>query len=46
MKELNLPPGPTVGIIKKQLKEAILNGSVNNTLQELHDYMITIIKKP
>ena len=45
MKELNLPPGPTVGMIKKQLKEAILNGSVNNTLQELHDYMIAIIKK-
>lgn len=45
MKELNLPPGPTVGMIKKQLKEAILNGSVNNTLQELHDYMAAIIKK-
>ncbi|MBQ2349886.1 MAG: HD domain-containing protein [Cytophagales bacterium] len=44
MKELHLQPGPTVGRIKKKLKEAILNGSVNNTLSELHDYMMEIIK--
>ena len=44
MKELHLQPGPIVGRIKKKLKEAILNGSVNNTLSELHEYMMEIIK--
>lgn len=45
MKEFNLQPGPEIGKIKKELKNAILNGEVENNYDALHDLLLKIINK-
>lgn len=40
MQELKLSPGPMVGEIKKKLKEAIINGEVENDYEQLHELML------
>ena len=45
MKELNITPGPVIGIVKNKLKEAILNGDVENKYEPLHELMMKILKE-
>lgn len=45
MKELGLKSGPVVGLIKNKLKEAILNGEIENEYDELHKYMFDLLSK-
>ncbi len=40
MKFFNLQPGKTVGYIKKEIEEAILQGKIKNEYQAAKDYMI------
>jgi tRNA nucleotidyltransferase (CCA-adding enzyme) len=42
MKALNLPPGPQVGIIKKQIEEAILEGKIPNERDAAFKYMMEV----
>lgn len=42
MKALNLPPGPQVGIIKKQIEEAILEGKIPNERDAAYSYMMEV----
>jgi tRNA nucleotidyltransferase (CCA-adding enzyme) len=42
MKALNLPPGPQVGIIKKQIEEAILEGKIPNERDAAFEYMMEV----
>lgn len=42
MKALNLPPGPQVGIIKKQIEEAILEGVIENDRDAAYKYMMEV----
>lgn len=42
MQELKLSPGPKVGEIKKKLKEAIINGEIENDYEHLHELMLQI----
>lgn len=42
MKALNLPPGPEVGKIKKQIEEAILEGEIANEYDAAYAYMMRI----
>ena len=44
MKEFQLPPGPKVGKIKQLLKNAILNGEVENEYEKLYEYLNKIKK--
>lgn len=44
MKEFKLPPGPKVGKIKQLLKNAILNGEVENEYEKLYEYLNKIKK--
>lgn len=39
MQELKLSSGPMVGKIKKKLKEAIINGEIENDYEHLHEFM-------
>ncbi len=45
MKIFDLKPGREVGIIKNNIREAILEGSIHNNYQEAFDYMIEEGKK-
>ena len=45
MKSLHLAPGREVGIIKTQLREAILEGKVSNDYDESYQYMLKIAKE-
>lgn len=45
MKTYGLKPSKQVGIIRKALKEAILDGTVPNTYPELYTYMLQIGKQ-
>jgi tRNA nucleotidyltransferase (CCA-adding enzyme) len=45
MKALNLPPGPQVGIIKKQIEEAILEGEIENEREAAYAFMLRIAGK-
>ncbi|MEM7362272.1 MAG: HD domain-containing protein [Bacteroidota bacterium] len=45
MKIFDLPPCQQVGILKKALKEAVLDGSVPNEKKALYTYLIQIAKK-
>lgn len=40
MKAFNLQPGPEVGIIKKAIREAILEGEIRNDFDEAFGYML------
>lgn len=42
MKALNLPPGPEVGKIKKQIEEAILEGEIANEYDAAFKYMMEV----
>ena len=42
MKALNLPPGPQVGIIKKQIEEAILEGKIPNERDAAYSFMMEV----
>lgn len=42
MKALNLPPGPEVGKIKKQIEEAILEGDIANERDAAFKYMMEV----
>jgi len=44
MDELNIKPGPIIGMIKNKLKEAILNGDVENKYEPLHELMMNIVE--
>lgn len=44
MKEFKLHPGPKVGKIKQLLKNAILNGEVENEYEKLYEYLNKIKK--
>ena len=44
MKEFKLSPGPKVGKIKQLLKNAILNGEVENDYEKLYEYLNKIKK--
>ena len=44
MDELKIKPGPIIGMIKNKLKEAILNGDVENKYEPLHELMMKIIE--
>ena len=43
MDELGLQPGPIVGRIKSELKEAILDERVQNDYDSLHEFMMSVI---
>lgn len=45
MKAFDLKPGKTVGIIKEELKEAVLDGKVQNNYDDLYQYMLMLGKK-
>lgn len=45
MNALNLPPGPEVGKIKKQIEEAILEGDIANEYDAAYSYMMRIAGK-
>lgn len=45
MKKFQLQPGREVGIIKNDIKEAILDGIINNNYEEAYDYMLKIGSK-
>ncbi len=42
MKALNLPPGPEVGKIKKQIEEAILEGEIANEYDAAYSFMLRV----
>lgn len=44
MKAFNIPPGKEVGEIKQQIREAILDGKVGNSLEEATSYMMELGK--
>jgi len=37
---LKIGPGKNVGLIKNAIKEAILEGIINNDFEQAYDYMI------
>ncbi len=45
MELFNLEPGPEVGRLKKILKDAILDGLVENEHDALYQYLINVLKK-
>jgi len=45
MKIFNLPPGREVGIIKNEIKEAILDGKIRNSRASAEKYMLEIGKE-
>jgi putative nucleotidyltransferase with HDIG domain len=45
MDTFELPPGREVGIIKNDIKEAILDGVIQNNYKEAHAYMLTLGEK-
>ena len=45
MKIFNLPPGREVGIIKNEIKEAILDGKIENNRAAAEKYMLKIVKE-
>ena len=40
MKVFNLKPGKIIGILKSSIKDAILDGKINNTKEETLDYLL------
>ena len=45
MKVFNVKPGPVVGRVKDEIKEAILEGDISNTYDDAYEYMLTLKKK-
>ena len=45
MKEFDVKPGPVVGQVKDEIKEAILEGDISNTYEDAFNYMQTLKKK-
>ena len=45
MKELNLKSGPLIGELKSLMKEAILNGEVENKYEPLHEFILKSYQK-
>jgi len=45
MKAFNLTPCKEIGIIKSEIKEAILDGKIQNNREEAYDYMLGIGRK-
>jgi poly(A) polymerase len=42
MQQFNLPPSKPVGVIKNAIKDAILDGLIDNTPEAAQDYMVKI----
>ena len=45
MKVFDVKPGPIVGKVKDDIKEAILEGDISNTYEDAYDYLLTLKKK-
>lgn len=45
MKAFHLPPGKIVGLIKEELKEAVLEGIIRNDYEEAYTHMLKIAEK-
>lgn len=45
MEIFGIAPGKEIGLIKEQIKEAILEGKIQNNYQEAYDFMINISKR-
>lgn len=45
MQAFELSPGREIGVIKNEIKEAILDGKIKNNKEEAHQFMLTIGKK-
>jgi poly(A) polymerase len=45
MNAFNLKPGREIGIIKNDIKEAILEGKIQNNKEEAYQYMLKLGKK-
>lgn len=45
MKAFDLKPGRMVGLIKEEIKEAVLEGKVKNNYEDLYQYMLVLGKK-
>lgn len=45
MDVFGVKPGPLVGKVKDEIKEAILEGDISNTYDDAYDYLMTLKKK-
>ena len=45
MTAFNIGPSKEIGVIKEQIKEAILEGHINNNFDEAYELMIELGKK-
>lgn len=45
MKAFNVKPGPIVGKVKDEIKEAILDGDIPNTYEDAYNYMLRLKEK-
>jgi poly(A) polymerase len=45
METFKLPPCKEVGLIKNQIKEAILDGEIRNDYEEAYAFMVKVAKE-
>jgi len=45
MQLMNIAPGPEIGIIKKQIEEAILDGVIPNEYEAAKEYLLNVLMK-
>jgi len=45
MKVFNVKPGPLIGKVKDEIKEAILEGDISNSYEDAYDYMMKLKEK-